>query len=461
MEEKGEAVDKMACVSLENAMRSGTSRGLDFITLSELTKRTGVSTVDILKWAVLELLCNSLDKEDSTVINISVTADGYFDVLTVSDNGSRKITRKEIEMILDFQHKASTKRGFHRVSRGYLGNALKCVFGYSYVLPAYVSNAAKPRPVMIVSGGFRYTIELQPDFVREVINSSITVENVEDDGLTTITVSLARYNFEVGKLRETIFATSLVNPNRKITYNLFGDEGELGLGDDCPNLRRETSVLWYDCKQFSDLFSDFVRSVPETKIKEFLPLFRGFTGTIKCNKILKKLNDAGNHNHDSYENRSDEFLPTTPIKDFTIDDIHHLYSVMVYEDRSITKPSIPRVLGTVGRDSLEKFREKMGWRRLRYTAEVGIKRGEYATVEYPFIVELAVFDRKEDDTEGLKVYQCVNFAASMEDIFSKIFDVSFWLSSAGISREMAVTVICHLICPVLKWLNYGKSGLDE
>ena len=82
-------------------------------------------------------------------------------------------------------------------------------------------------------------------------------------------------------------------------------------------------------------------------------------------------------------------------------------------------------------------------------------------MEFPYLIELAVFDRDEGDTEGLKVYQCVNFMASMEDIFSRIFDVKYRLGRVGITPDMPVTVVLHLVCPVLKWLNYGKSGLDE
>jgi hypothetical protein len=51
--------------------------------------------------------------------------------------------------------------------------------------------------------------------------------------------------------------------------------------------------------------------------------------------------------------------------------------------------------------------------------------------------------------------------ASMEDIFSKIFDVKYRLGLVGIKGNMPVTVVLHLVCPVLNWLNYGKSGLDE
>jgi len=42
-------------------------------------------------------------------------------------------------------------------------------------------------------------------------------------------------------------------------------------------MRNETSILWYFPKQFTSLLYDFVRAKPETKLKDFISLFRGFT----------------------------------------------------------------------------------------------------------------------------------------------------------------------------------------
>lgn len=140
--------------------------------------------------------------------------------------------------------------------------------------------------------------------------------------------------------------------------------------------------------------------------------------------------------------------------------------------KPIAKRSIASVLGVVGEKSFEKVREQNGWERLRHTMMPGIRvecpeyyHGDGPCrnpdhVEFPVLIELAVFDRKQDG-EGLKVYQCVNFMASMEDIFSRIYNINYHLGRVGISKDMPVTVVGHLLCPVLKWLNYGKSGLGE
>ena len=147
---------------------------------------------------------------------------------------------------------------------------------------------------------------------------------------------------------------------------------------------------------------------------------------------------------------------------------------MKSHSKPIAKRSIPAVLGMVGEANLEKIRQQNGWQRLRYVImkaeKIECSKSFYCCAKncesckeehtkFPYLIELAVFDR--NDMEGLKVYQCVNFMASMEDIFSKIFDIKYRLGRVGIAKDSPVTVLAHLVCPVLKWLNYGKSGLDE
>jgi len=108
----------------------------------------------------------------------------------------------------------------------------------------------------------------------------------------------------------------------------------------------------------------------------------------------------------------------------------------------------------------ERVKEQHCWRKLRYTVMKG-RSEEKGAASFPFLIELAVFDRQEDDNRGLQVFQCVNFAASMEDIFSPLFSIQYRLGRVGVTEKSPVTVVVHLVCPVLKWLNYGKSGLYE
>lgn len=473
--------DKGSGTVLRDTIRPGITRGLDFVILEELRKRTSIMPNEVLKFAMSEMLCNSLDTE-ATEIKIQVQQEGDFHKVSVSDNGTKKLTPEELTLIVDFKNKSSSKRGFLMVSRGYLGNALKCIYGYSYALAEL--HGLKAPNITVESGDRQYTITLQVDRVREIINSKIETRQREDDCFTTFTIKFPKFNIQEDDhpsrpsvMEDLIFATSMVNPSRRISYKIFGRKGVYGTPEGEDLQRRETSILWYKKEQFVSLYKDFVRAKPDAKLKEFIPLFRGFTGKKVMREILQELNGV---NHDCQDPADVQFFPATSIQDVPVDMITELYKIMKRRAKPISKRSTKVVLGCIGEQSFENLRQQHGWQRLRYVL-IPARRLECATqrfyryyeehklqdckyslehVEFPYLVELAVFDRYEDG-EGLKVFQCVNFMASMEDLFSRIFNVSYRLGRVGITKETPVTVILHLVCPVLKWLNYGKSGLDD
>ena len=453
---------------LADIIRPGTTRGLDFVNLEELRKRTGIMPNEVLKFAMAEMLCNALDT-DATRIDVIVEPEGDYVKLTVRGNGSKRLSLEDIKLIVDFENKASSKRGFLRVSRGYLGNALKCIFGYCYALA--IEKGLTPPEVVIESGSNRYTVALKPDRVRELINSEITIAERENVEYTTFIVTLPA-NSQISSpqlLRDVVFASSIVNPTRQINLNIENDSYGFGCSEKSKQIRQETSVLWYTAKQFESLLNDFLRARPDIKLGEFIALFRGFTGKKVIREILQKLNAS---NHDSGADRSVQFLPATLLRDMPQKRVPELFGLMKLKARTVSTRSIASVLGCVGEKAFEQLRERQGWKRLRYTKipafRVQCQCQIYSSgpcdsldhVEFPYLIELAVFDR-QDDSEGLKVYQCVNFMASMEDVFSRIFDIKYRLGRVGITETIPVTVLLHLVCPVLNWLNYGKSGLDE
>jgi len=452
-----------------DVIRPGLGRVLDFVVLDELQKRTGIVADDVLKFGLGEMLCNALDKDDASEIGVDLHVDGGFYRLAVSDNGSKKLNAEEVRIIFDFERKASSKRGLHFVSRGRFGSALKCILGYSYALAE--SKGLKPPAIIVRSAGNEYIVTITVDKMVENVQLNVQVKQMRDDGLTTFIAKFPKdFEYDIGALKNVVFATSMVNPWRKITYNILGESGSLGSAEDCKPLRKETSVLWYTIEQFLALYKDFVKTMPNSKLKDFIPLFRGFTSKKLIKEILQELTAAVNH--DSKSNENLQFLPSSPIKDLSENTVLTLFRIMREKAKPISKRSVKSVLGCVGKESFEKFREHLGWKRLRYALLPGIQIEcpEYYHsnglchnlhhVEFPYLVELAVFDRK-DDGIGLQVYQCVNFMASMEDIFSRMYNINYHMGRAGITKETPVTVVVHLVCPVLKWLNYGKSGLGE
>jgi hypothetical protein len=212
-------------IQLSEILRPGQTRGLDFVILDELTKRTGILPQSIMGFAVSEILCNALDKGASTIL-IEVTEDDTFNHLKISDNGDRKLGIDDLNLILDFDNKASSKRGFLRVSRGYLGNALKCIFGFSYAIAE--RDGIEPLPIIVSSGAETHTIRILPDKVYGIIRSRIETSIRDDNGYTSIQVSFPHKIFDraydVENIKDIIFATSMVNPNTVIEYSVYGDD---------------------------------------------------------------------------------------------------------------------------------------------------------------------------------------------------------------------------------------------
>jgi hypothetical protein len=419
-----------------------------------------------------EILCNALDKDDASEISIDVQVDGEFDRLTIADNGSKRLSRSDLELIFDFENKSSSKRGFLRVSRGYLGNALKCIFGYSYALAE--SKGLTPPSVTVTSGQHQYTVCLKPDRIHAVINHTIDETDRQDDGYTAFTVKFPRDEGNLADLKELVDASSMVNPARSITCNLYGDELGLGATEEGRDTRRETSASWYTVKQFTELYEDFLRTSPDAQLQDFIAMFRGFRRRNAVRDILQELGTV-------QCTLPVQFVPTSTLKDLSSQHVEKLLAIMKAKSKPIGKRSIPAVLGSIGRDSLQNIKERNGWPRLRYIILAGEKGScptphwgdiwnenlDSATWEgkcenpdhvvVPYLVELAVIDR--GDSEGLRVYQCVNFMAPMEPVFSSSFDVKYRLGRVGINTASSVTIIVHLVCPVLPWLNYGKNAL--
>jgi len=475
---------------LREVIRPGLTRGLDFVIIDELRKRTGISPNQALKFALAELLCNALDKMDASEISVDLQVEDQFFVLSVSDNGSRKLTeKKEVSLIFDFQNKGSSKRGILMVSRGYLGNALKCILGYTYALAE--RKGLHPPPLIVRSGGREYIVTVKVDGIMEVAEPHVEEREREDDGLTTFIVKLPRgLGEDIEALKEVIHAASMVNPRRKIKYNILGDKGTLGSSEDFRPLEKQTAIQWYTYKQFEDLFRDFVKAKPEAKLREFISIFRGFAHERTPREVIKELNERARATEMYRSARAaimitkDEeesnlvaraLYPSTPLRDVPLHALPHLLAVIKNRAKPITKRNVWRsILRSVGKDSFERLRVQNGWESLKYVRMTGIRvkctapaylHGENRCckldhVEFPFLVEVAVFDRK-DDSEGLKVYQCVNFMASMEDIFGDLFDISYRLGRVGITEETPVTIVVHLVCPVLRWLNYGKTALGD
>ena len=222
--------------AIADVIRGGVPSGLDFVDLDELKKHTGVADPDeVPKFALSEMLANALDKEDADEIRLHVSlVEGFIRVI-VSDNGIKKLSRSDLDLLLRFGEKPSSKRGLRMVSRGYLGNALQCVFGFTYALAEACS--LPPRPIILMSGPMMFSVKLKVDRVGGVVKAEVREEEqLPPDGSTAISVQFpwdgptdgAELDDYAKELEDLVAATSMVNPGRRISYSIFGRSGVFG-----------------------------------------------------------------------------------------------------------------------------------------------------------------------------------------------------------------------------------------
>lgn len=399
------------------------------------------------------MLANALDT-DAKHITISLSRIDDYYRLSFGDDGSKQFSDTNVKMLFDFGNNASSKRGVYRVQRGALGNALKCIFGYTFAIPE--SLGLPPQEIVIRSHGVEYTIKLQPDRVREVIESTVSKSSTDNVGYNTFIVSYPVESSTVneGDLVGLITATSILNPRREISYDILGHTGQLGEAKKFEAVIGYTSVLWYREQEFTALFEDYVRANPRLTLVRFISMFRGFTGRDRQAEILQAINVPANHDPPA---SSMHFFADTPISTLRPSDVKSLYSSMYAGSSPLSPRSVPSSLGMVGKATLTDAFTRMGWRGLKYGHTVETyTSGE---VKFPYIMELAVLDRPADDAGGLKVYHCVNFMASTEKILSAEYSVELHLGLVGIKRDTPVTLILHLVSPRVEWLNHAKSGI--
>ena len=222
--------------TIADVIRGGVPSGLDFVDLDELKKHTGVADPDeVPKFALSEMLANALDKEDADEIRLHVSLVEGFVRVIVSDNGSKKLSRSDLDLLLRFGEKPSSKRGLRIVSRGYLGNALQCVFGFTYAL-AEESNLP-PRPIIVMSGPAKFSVNLEVDRVGGGVKAEIRGEvRLPPDGPTSFSVQVLWTGPTDGEelddyaeeLEDLAATTSMVNPGRRISYSVFGRSDVFG-----------------------------------------------------------------------------------------------------------------------------------------------------------------------------------------------------------------------------------------
>jgi DNA topoisomerase VI subunit B len=106
-------------------------RASEYFTEDGLVMVTGISKYKWVEMFIKEPIDNSLDTLKNTS-NKEIKIVYRNNLWGVCDSGNG-IPEQDLDSIYDFAYYVSSKRHYRHVSRGALGNAIKCLIGVSYL----------------------------------------------------------------------------------------------------------------------------------------------------------------------------------------------------------------------------------------------------------------------------------------------------------------------------------------
>ena len=169
--------------------------GMDYFTEQGVKLRTGFS--DKKEWYLLvirELLDNAIDFQckyykgrDDTVITVSITIDGkYFRIRVRNSNYNNIPVLQNKKAIFDFDMRYGSKQYLYVVTRGMLGDALKQILAFGYILTHLHDNGTSfqdkqwNKPLIVRNNGKEYKIYITVYKARQTWGVNIPENEVTD-----------------------------------------------------------------------------------------------------------------------------------------------------------------------------------------------------------------------------------------------------------------------------------------
>jgi hypothetical protein len=442
---------------LERAVLS-FSRDREYFDPRELAVMTGQPIGRFPAVLVKELMDNALDAAEASaptpVVTLDVRCRPRSVLLVVRDNGGG-IAPAVVEKIADFRTRTSDKSAYAAPTRGAQGNALKTVLGIPYALGG-------PGAVVIEARGVRHV--LRPDVdPADAVNVSLHRQESHQRAGTLVKVALPTKACRGTDFGDWAWAFALFNPHATVRFRqsvTAGKQAKPGRGD-CRHFYQRTapegwrkflptdltSPWWYDPAAFARLVFGQVGAVEQAQgrdltLREFVRQFAGLSGTAKAKAVCDTL--PGVKRLSDFRHQGDEAAG-------------RLLSAMW----QATHPPSPAVLGTVGEAHL----------RRRLDRRFGVRRWWYRKVSgdvdgMAFVIEAAL---AHTDKPG-RLYHGVNFSPTFEDPLAATSlgcaEFAAWGISGFLERAHAApdgkrctAAAFHLVCPVLQFLDRGKTRL--
>jgi Histidine kinase-, DNA gyrase B-, and HSP90-like ATPase len=440
-----------------------TSRAAEYFSVRELQAQTGQPRERFAAVVLKELLDNGIDAAEAAgiapLISVEILDDDGLIGIRVEDNGPG-IAPATVSRILNFQTRTSDKAVYRSPMRGAQGNALKTVLGMPCAL-------GLREPVLIEAQGVRHRIVAWVDPAGE-LHLEYDQEPIPARPGTGVKLLMTA---EEQEFNPTFWAQAFAvfNPHAsvKIQRARAGSQHAHSLNGHSADFYQSTvafpgdwrkflpsdptSAWWYDAADLKRLVFSHIaearRGGKDLLLRDFVKQFRNLSANAKAKAICSALPNIRR------------------VIDFEADEkaVEHLLAVM----RQEAKPPSAEILGAVGESHFQAC----------FDAWYGVKRWWYRKVAgdvngIPFMFEAAV---AETAREG-SLWTGINFSPSFEDPLAgtllpgpkvSAYGLRNFLKSGHVvpipgpwdetSTQTAVAV--HLVCPVLEFLDRGKTRL--
>ena len=425
-----------------------TSRLIEFFSEKELQMQIGHPK---FAWPIAlakELIDNALDACDSANIapEIEVTLEN--DSIAVQDNGPG-LPEKTLKRSLDYLIRVSDKSFYVSPTRGQLGNALKCVYAAPFVA------SGEHGLVEVMTRGIAYRIDVKLNHILQQPELKLTEESGFVKNGTLVKIHWPGVAGYLTERRDTDFynsypsITDIVSGfacfNPHLTIHLCGIE-KLDIersGADWQKSKPEdpTSAHWYNADRLQALIGAYIKTDTEggriRTVREFVSEFRGLSATAKQKAVTERAGFSGAYLTD--------LLDKDQIK---VERVTSLLLSMQKESRLVK----PLALGVIGEDHLKSHMVRYGAQpeSIKYKRAADIVRG------VPYVWEFG-FGIHKDDTESANVIVGLNWTPTLKNPIRELIEL---LGENRVDAQDPVVLVVHLACPVMPFMDRGKSVLS-
>jgi DNA topoisomerase VI subunit B len=421
-----------------------TSRLAEFFTEKELRQQIGYGPEAWPLALLKELVDNALDACETAGVPPEITADLEDDVLTVADNGPG-IPAEVVERSLDYLVRVSDKAHYVSPTRGQLGNALKTVWAAPYV-------AGVDGWVEVAADGRRHRISVGFDRIAQQprIDHQVTDEATAGTTVRLCWPGIASY------LRENTPAGFYNGSGLMAAYAAFNPHATFGAFQRSTGKWSKwsptdpTSPHWYDDDALRSLVAAYLHHERSNgnrarTVREFVVEFKGLSGTAKQKAVTTAAGLSGK-----------SLVDLVVGEDLDDARLALLLGAMTTESR----PVKPKALGMIGADHIKAHlvgHFDLDPDSFRYRKVEGVDSRGSRQLPYVWEVAFGTYRNPEATNRRLMVLTGLNWTPTLRPPITQLTQM---LGMQRVGRDDPVAIVVHLACPVLPFIDRGKSVVE-